>query len=80
MRSSPRRGSGVPADGDARGEADDGDGVRRTGHDLLVDLVDEPCPLTNCSGTLMRAAFRGTEAVVCDDCAVPALRLWGDSP
>lgn len=71
--------SGEDATGDHSSRRERRDGLL-TGRELLAVLVDDPCPLPRCSGTLVREAYKGTDAVVCHECAVPAVRVWSDSP
>lgn len=53
-------------------------GVADESADVLAQLVAEPCPWPECEGVLRRGEYKDTDAVVCDDCAVPAARVWGD--
>lgn len=53
-----------------------GDDTR--GDDVLALLDAEPCPSPDCAGELGRGIYKDTDAVVCDTCAVPAARIWGD--
>jgi hypothetical protein len=46
--------------------------------DILARLVTGPCPHPDCDGLLRRETYKDTDAVVCDACAVPAARIWGD--
>jgi hypothetical protein len=58
-------------------EFDVGEGTSET-DDILAHLAAEPCPWPECEGILRRDVYKDTDAVVCDDCAVPAARVWGD--
>lgn len=49
-----------------------------SGGDVLALLDAEPCPSPDCTGVLGRGTYKETDAVVCDTCAVPAARLWGE--
>lgn len=48
------------------------------GDDVLDHLDTEPCPWPECEGVLRRDEYKGTGSVVCETCAVPAARVWGD--
>lgn len=44
---------------------------------ILHDLEGEDCPSDEqCSGTLKRGTYKGDEAVICEDCETPVVRLW----
>ncbi|WP_168216254.1 HVO_A0556 family zinc finger protein [Halorussus halobius] len=45
------------------------------GEPLLVALGGEDCPWCE-AGTLRRETFKGDDAVVCEDCGTPAVRVW----
>lgn len=47
------------------------DGRRR----LFEQLADQECGFCS-GGSLVRAQFRGNDAVVCEECGTPAVRLW----
>jgi hypothetical protein len=49
----------------------------QTGTDLLGRLEGEACNHSDCPGQLERRYYKGTDAVVCTDCAMPFVRLWG---
>ena len=61
-----------------RGPDADPDRDRPTATDLLPRLDGDGCPVPDCGGTLARRPFKDSDAVVCDDCGTPALRVWGD--
>ena len=67
--------AGVDGSGDERGADRD----RPTGRDLLARLDGADCPVPDCAGVLERRAFKGDDAVVCDDCDTPTLRVWDDA-
>ncbi|WP_336360893.1 hypothetical protein [Haladaptatus sp. ZSTT2] len=46
--------------------------------DVLTELETEPCPEPTCDGSLDQSTYKGYDAVVCDDCATPAVCIWGD--
>ena len=48
------------------------------GDDVLALLDAEPCPSPDCTGDLDRGTYKDTDAVVCDVCSVPVVRLWGE--
>lgn len=52
------------------------DGARAD--DVLATLDAEPCPRPDCDGQLQRDEYKDSAAVVCEDCAVPAARVWGE--
>lgn len=43
---------------------------------LVRRLRGTDCQYDDCPGTLRHATFKGDEAVVCEDCGTPAVRLW----
>ncbi|MFC7097677.1 HVO_A0556 family zinc finger protein [Halobaculum marinum] len=49
---------------------------RPTGADVLDRLAGDTCVQPTCDGTLDRQPFKGTDAVVCDDCGTPPVRVW----
>lgn len=68
------------ADG-ADGSDPDGGAANRdrpTGTDVLVRLDGADCTMPDCAGKLERRPFKGTDAVVCDDCDTPPVRVWDD--
>ena len=42
---------------------------------LFAALVGDDCRWC-ATGTLAREAFKGDDAVVCEDCGTPAARVW----
>ena len=42
---------------------------------VLAALVGDDCNWC-ATGTLARDEFRGDDAVVCEDCETPAVRVW----
>ena len=46
---------------------------------LFGGLLGESCPRPGCDGRLERHPYKGSDAVICNRCAVPAVRLWGDA-
>ena len=48
----------------------------QTGEPIVEQLRGTDCQYDECGGTLRREAFKGDEAVVCEDCGTPAVRLW----
>ncbi|WP_277554141.1 HVO_A0556 family zinc finger protein [Halobaculum limi] len=51
---------------------------RPTGRDVLARLDGDDCTLPACDGTLDRQPFKQTDAVVCDECGTPQVRVWDD--
>ncbi|WP_338727332.1 hypothetical protein [Haladaptatus sp. DJG-WS-42] len=45
---------------------------------VLTELDTEPCPHPACDGSLDHSTYKGYDAVVCDDCATPAVCIFGD--
>lgn len=48
----------------------------QAGDPLVEQLRGTVCQYGNCAGTLRHATFKGDEAVVCERCGTPAVRLW----
>jgi hypothetical protein len=46
--------------------------------DVLTELETESCPNPACDGSLDQSTYKGYDAVVCDDCATPAVCIFGD--
>lgn len=44
--------------------------------DLLGRLAERTCPAQDCEGTLERDSYKGTAAVLCRECGMPAVRTW----
>lgn len=49
-----------------------------TGRDLLQRLRATACPRPDCDGQVRENEYKGTEALVCESCSTPTLRLWGE--
>jgi hypothetical protein len=43
---------------------------------LFEKLDDANCQWDGCEGTLGRATFKGDDALVCQTCGTPAVRVW----
>lgn len=52
---------------------------RPTGRDVLERLAREDCPVPDCGGVLVRREYKDTDALVCQDCDTPAVRVWGET-
>ena len=48
----------------------------QTGHLLVERLCGTDCQYGDCGGSLRHETFKGDEAVVCEECGTPAVRLW----
>lgn len=48
---------------------------RRPVQDVLAFKAGEPCGYANCEGQLERTTFQGDDALVCDCCETPAIRV-----
>lgn len=44
--------------------------------DLLGRMARRACTHQECEGILERGRYKGTDAVICNDCGTPALRTW----
>lgn len=47
-----------------------------TARTALDDHAGDPCGYADCSGQLERTTYKGNDALVCDACETPALRVW----
>jgi hypothetical protein len=48
---------------------------QNTSESVLAALVGDECSWC-ASGTLARETFKGDDAVVCENCGTPAVRVW----
>jgi hypothetical protein len=46
-----------------------------TSESLLASLIGDECSWC-AAGTLARAEFKRDDAVVCDECGTPGVRVW----
>ncbi|WP_167599459.1 HVO_A0556 family zinc finger protein [Halorussus marinus] len=49
--------------------------ARHATDSVLATLAGDDCDWCS-SGTLVRGRFKGDDAVVCEDCETPAVRVW----
>ena len=52
-----------------------GTSIQNATNDLLTTLAGDECRWC-ATGTLSREEFKGDDAVVCENCDTPAVRVW----
>lgn len=49
---------------------------KRPVREFLDEKAGDPCGYAYCPGHLERTCYKGDEALVCDRCEAPAIRVW----
>lgn len=44
--------------------------------EAMASVEGEECVIPNCPGRIIPQEFKGKEAMVCDECDTPVVRIW----